>query len=73
MDPDTKYGLIYGKIIHNQHFGRSFEVVLQDRKSNSKQSFIVESYGSSPDENIFIELEPGEWHLHAVDKHPRER
>ncbi len=65
MDPDTQMGYIYGKLVHNNLYGKSFKLTLKDLKTGGKAEIKVESYGD-PHENYFIELKPGEWILDKI-------
>lgn len=62
-DSETSKGLVYGKIIHNNFFGKRVAVTFKNRVDNSTFSLTFEGIGGYGEENIFTEFEPGDWVL----------
>ncbi|MFC1585906.1 hypothetical protein ACFL5V_10200 [Fibrobacterota bacterium] len=66
IDPDSKMGLIYGKIRHNRVFGKKFVITFKNRATEETLDIPVECFVQTETEkNLFMEFEPGEW---AIDK-----
>jgi hypothetical protein len=65
-DAETPNGLVYGKIIHNNYFGKRIAVTFKNRVDNSTFSLTFEGIGGYGEESIFTEFAPGDWVLGQI-------
>jgi len=64
---DTDQGYIYGKIVHENMFGKNFKITFKNLTSGSLSQLKLKLYNSDQNfKNFFIELIPGEYLLAQV-------
>jgi hypothetical protein len=66
INPNSRNGLIYGKVIHNKSFGNRFTISFKNLKTQAAFKIRVEALSADTSKNIFLEFEPGEWLVDQV-------
>jgi len=66
MDVNSDKGLIYGKIVHHQSFGKNFVLTFRNNTTGDRIPFLVESFSNDTSTEIMLELEAGEWFVHQI-------